>query len=257
MAPVVSQIVAQQTADIPDDQKREFLLTAEVIGARRASKGVTSPWRLTLSNGTVTHDALFQPIDEQRESVRMESGRTEHGFKDSYHYNIAAYEIGRLLGLDVMMPLTVERKWNGMTGSLSWWLKVKMDEGERMKQKIEPPDKGAWNRQMFRQLVFAELIYDTDRNATNTLIGPEWQMYMIDFTRAFRTLGDLRSEKSLGRCDRQLFEKLKALTAEQVKQAAGKHLTGMEVQGVMRRRDKIVAHFEGAAAKGGDAAIFY
>ena len=78
---------------------------------------------------------------------------------DSYRYNIAAY-ISVMLGMDDIMPVYVERKWGGDTGSLSWWLPVKMDEQERVKQKIEVPDKDAWNNQMYRVRVLDQLVYD-------------------------------------------------------------------------------------------------
>ena len=34
----------------------------------------------------------------------------------------AAFGLAELLGLDDMMPVTVERRWNGKRGALSWWL---------------------------------------------------------------------------------------------------------------------------------------
>ena len=71
-------------------------------------------------------------------------------FVDSYKYNIAAYTLAEMIGVDDMLPVYVERKWGGDPGSLSWWLPVKMDEVERHKQKITPPDLDAWNNQMYK-----------------------------------------------------------------------------------------------------------
>ena len=85
-------------------------------------------------------------------------------FVDSYKYNIAAYVLAELLGLDDMLPVCVERKWKGDSGSLSWWLPVKMDEMERVKQKIPVQDIDAWNKQMYRIQVFDQLVYDSDPN---------------------------------------------------------------------------------------------
>jgi hypothetical protein len=39
---------------------------------------------------------------------------------------------------------------------------------------------------LYRIRVFDELVYDTDPNLTNVLIGTDWKLYRIDFTRAFR-----------------------------------------------------------------------
>ena len=55
----------QAPATLSPDQQREFLLTAKVVSSRPAGKGVTGTLRLTLSDGTVTHDAGFQAIDER------------------------------------------------------------------------------------------------------------------------------------------------------------------------------------------------
>ena len=96
------------------------------------------------TDGSITHDASFQAVDEHK--ARMETIRgTELGFVDSYKYNIAAYRLAELLGIDDMMPVYVERHWGGNPGSLSWWLPVKMDEVERHKQKLTAPDPDAWN----------------------------------------------------------------------------------------------------------------
>ena len=73
----------------------------------------------------------FQAIDEHKTNVTMASGRVEMNFVDSYKYNIAAYALAELVGLDDMLPVYVERSWKGNPGSLSWWLPVKMDEAER------------------------------------------------------------------------------------------------------------------------------
>ena len=98
---------------LTEEQERDFLLHAKVIKSKQSSKGVTSPWRLTLSDGTLTHDAVFQPVDERKNSMSFGNGRTELNFKDSYHFNIAGYELAKLLGMDDMVPMYVERKWNG------------------------------------------------------------------------------------------------------------------------------------------------
>jgi hypothetical protein len=239
------------------EQIKQFLQTADIIKSKPSSTGVTHPWRLTLSNGTITHDASFQPIDEHQPKKDLGYGRTETNFVDSYKYNIAAYQIAELLGVDNMLPVYVERKWEGKTGSLSWWLPVKMNDAERFEKKIEPPDADKWNKQMFRIRVFDELVYDTDPNLTNVLIGNDWTVYRVDFSRAFRTFKDLRGEKNLVRCDRQLFEKLKALKADEVTEKTKRYLTKDEINGVMARRDKIVAKFQTLIAQKGEKEVLY
>jgi hypothetical protein len=139
---------AADDTNLTKDQIKQFLLTAKVVGSKHTGKGVTQPWRLTLSDGTITHDASFQPIDEHKTNMQFASGRSEMNFVDSYKYNLAAYSLAELIGLDDMLPVYVERKWKGDSGSLSWWLPVKMDEEQRHKQKLSPPDAEAWDKQM-------------------------------------------------------------------------------------------------------------
>ena len=174
--------LAADDQPLTKDQIKQFLQTADIVKSKPSSKGVTHPWRLTLSNGVITHDASFQAVDEHKPKMDLGNGRIETDFVDSYKYNIAAYGIAELVGMDDMMPVYVERKWEGKTGSLSWWLPVKMDDAERFEKKIEPPDADKWNKQMFRIRVFDELVYDTDPNLTNVLIGPDWTVYRVDFS---------------------------------------------------------------------------
>lgn len=240
------------------DQIKQFLLTANVVQVKSTSKGKTHPSRLTLSDGKITHDASFQEIDEHKMGpVRMEDGSTVMNFVDSYKYNIAAYQLAEMIGMDDMVPVYVERKWKGKTGSLSWWLPVKMDEADRLSQHLPVPDPAAWNKQMYRIRVLDQLVYDTDANLTNVLIGEDWQIWRIDFTRAFRQSKDLQTAKDLTRCDRQLFEKLKALDGKELAARTKGYLTKPEVEGVMARRDKIVALYQKLIAEKGEEAVLY
>jgi hypothetical protein len=239
------------------EQMKEFLLKAKVVSSSQSKKGITNPFHLVLTDGTVTHDGSFQSIDEHKPSMQFANGQTEFNFVDSYKYNIAAYALAELLGVDDMLPVYVERKWNGQVGSLSWWLPVKMDEEERMKKKISAPDTDGWNKQMYRIRVFDSLVYDTDANLTNVLIGENWKIYRVDFSRAFRLSEDLKDPKDLVQCDRQLFAKLKALDSNELNQKTKGYLTKLETRAVMARRDKIIAYFNKLISEKGENAVLY
>ncbi len=248
---------SQDEPQLTVEERKHFLLTATIIADKGAPKGVTAPRRLTLSDGNITHDAAFQTVNERKAIFRGESGRTELNFVDSYRYNLAAWELADLLGLADMMPATVERKWKGKKGSLSWWLPTIMDEAERLRGKVEPPDVEAWNRQMNLMRVFSQLVYDTDRNLGNVLIGRDWELYMIDFTRAFRLYNDLENPKNLVRCSRALLESLRRLDAASVTERNRNCLTKSEVEAVMKRRDKIIAVFDRLVSEKGEAVVLF
>lgn len=237
-------VAASDEPSLNKDQIEQFLLAARVVSSRHTSKGITSPWRLTLSDGGLTHDARFQTIDEHKMESKSVSGTIELNFVDSYKYDIAAYRVAEILGLDDMLPVTVERKWQGNSGSLSWWLPVMMDDQDRRKQKLTAPDADAWNKQMYRIRVFDQLVYDTDANLTNVLIGHDWKIWRIDFSRAFRLYKYLRNPEDLVRCDRHLLERLKALDGNELSEKTKHYLTKDEVKAVLARRDKIVAYFQ-------------
>jgi hypothetical protein len=248
--------VAADESTLTKEQIKQFLRTAKVVGNKEARNGITHTQRLTLSDGTITHDASFQPIEEHKARKELSMG-TELNFVDSYKYNIAAYALAELIGMDDMLPVYVERKWKGDAGSLSWWLPVKMDELERHKQKLTAPDADAWNNQMYKVRVFDQLVADTDVNLTNVLIGEDWKIWRIDFSRAFRLNKELQDPKALVRCDRQLLEKLKALDANALTEKTSHYLTKDEVKAVMTRRDKIVAQFQKMIAEKGENEVLY
>jgi hypothetical protein len=229
--------------------------------ARETPARVTSPKRLTLTNGTLTHDAAFQAVDERQTVANLSGGNrspsVEMNFVDAYRYNLAAYALSELLDLAYMMPVHVERRWNGKLGSLSWWVDTLMDEGERLKKKIEPPSSTNWNHQMYRMRVFAALVRDTDRNLGNVLVTPDWKVMMIDFTRAFRLQTQLVYGKDLGKIDRALLPRLEALSKDSVKKAVEHQLTGPEIDALLKRRDMIVTHFRKLIADLGERAVLY
>ena len=101
------------------------------------------------------------------------------------------------------------------------------------------------------------MVVDTDPNLTKGLIGEDWKIWRIDFTRAFRTSKDLKDPKDLVRCDRQLLEKLKALNGDQFAEKTKHYLTKDEVKGEMARRDKIVERFQQLISEKGEAAVLY
>ncbi len=254
---------AQQEPKLSEEQIKNFLRTARVTASKNTSKGVTSPYRLTLTDGTITHDAGFNYVDETKSRIVFSDGRVEYNFKDCYKFDIAAFELAKLLGLGDVMPVTVERKWDNKWGAISWWIPTMMDEVTRLNKKIMPPDPDAWNKQMYKKRIFAELVYDTDINVTNVLITEDWRLYMIDFTRAFRLYKDIRDKRNLteSMCERHLLERLKNLDRMELvantKYNRREYLTKGEIDGVMARRDKIVALYADLIAKKGEKAVLY
>jgi hypothetical protein len=255
---LVSPVVrAQNPAPLSPEEQEKFLKSARIVKTKAAAKGITGTTRITLSDGTFTHDAHVQSIDESKATYQTDSG-TELNFRDTYKYNIAAYRLAALLGIGDRLPMSVERKVNGSASATTWWVdNVKFDEAQRLHDKIEPPDVDRWNDQIAVMRVFDQLIANTDRNLTNLVIDNNWKIWMIDHTRAFRLRHDLLNPKNLTRCDRNLLAKMKELDMATLQKTLSPYLTKPEMEGVLARRDVIVKFFESEVQKKGDAAVLY
>ena len=243
-------------AERTDAEKEEFLRTAKVVETSDISIGITRPIRATLEKDGFRHDAQIQRVDEFAHLKDLPSG-PQINYRDFWGFNIAAYELDRLLGLG-MTPVSVKRKYEGDDAAFTWWIDdVLMMEKERWQKDILPPDKDDWNRQMHRVRVFNELTYNTDPNLGNVLITEDWRIRLIDYTRAFRIQKMIRDKSNLDRIDRDLLAALKRLTLPRLREAMGDVLSKTESEAVIARRDLIVEFFEKRISEKGEAAVLY
>jgi len=143
-------------------EMEQFLRDAKIGRQRDIPKGVTLPKRATLTSddGRTVHDASIQTIHESKTSFTSSRG-TELNFKDWWEFNVAAYELAKLLDLN-MVPPYAERKVGGKSASLSWWIDDAMMEVDRIHKKLDSPDLDTWNKEMYTLRVFNHLIYNTD-----------------------------------------------------------------------------------------------
>jgi hypothetical protein len=236
-------------------QMEQFLRKGRIGTLHEIPKGITLPKRATIEYENEQHDAAIQTIDITKPINETPDG-PELNFRDSWKYNVAGYELAKILELN-MVPPYVERNAGGQQASFSWWVNDAMMESERVKKKIEPPDQDAWNKQMYAVRVFHELIYDTDPNLTNLLITKDWQIWIIDSTRAFRLMRDLRRPKNLVQCDRKLLARIRGLDKNTLKAKLSRWLTDREIDGLVARAAKITEFFDRQIAAQGEAAVLY
>ena len=235
-----STVPAVAVASVPPDAEIErFLKEADVVGTKSTKKGVTDSLQATLSDGKLTHAAHVQNIDESKREFRSNQG-VEFDFRDSYQFNIAAYKIDRLIGLN-MVPVSIGRTYRSKPSAFTWWIDdVLMDEGDKVKKNVEAPDRTYYSRQRMMMYLFDELISNIDRNQGNIVYTKDWRIWLIDHTRAFRKNSDLKAPARVTRCDRQVYEKLKALDRQTLKTEVGKQLDDGQIKSLLARRDAIV-----------------
>lgn len=223
-----------------ESEFEEFLKQAKVIKVDDVPVGITKPKRAYVAPGGPAGSFVFKELMPSRKS----------GFFESYKSEIAAYELDKVLGMG-MVPPTVERKYDGVTGSAQLWV----DHCTLLRERdtTKAPDMGAWNKQVYRQRVWDNLTANIDRNQGNLLMDDGWNLILIDHSRAFTAA--MTMPFPMNKIDKEFYEKLKALDEATIKERVGKWLFDGP-KPILKRRDKIVAHFDKMIAQYGEAAVF-
>ena len=221
----------------------QFLREATVERTEDIPVGVTKPKRVFFAPGGLVKSAAVKYLPMGQRG----------GFWEAHKSEIAAYELDRLLGLD-MVPVTIERRVGSDLASMQMWV-----EGCKLLKDVDQkacPRPIEWAKQVCRQRTFDNLISNIDRNAGNLLVDGEWNLILIDHTRAFAS-DRLPFEKEATRIDREFFARLKALDEASVMKSVRPWLLGdSQARGILKRRDRIVAAFEKLAREKGETAVF-
>jgi hypothetical protein len=132
-----------------------------------------------------------------------------------------------------------------------------MDEGQRLKKKAQPPSQVVWNQQIAKIRLWDNLIYNTDRNLGNLLITSDWKIRLIDHSRTFRPFEQLKDPKQFTMFSRTLLANIKQLNEPMLKEHLGKYLSPVQINGLLKRRDAIIALADKMVAEKGAGAVLY
>jgi hypothetical protein len=201
----------------------EYLRTAPVAKVEEIGKGVTRPKRVEFAPGGLVRRAAWKPLRPG----------FHNGYWDSYKAELAAYELDKILGLQ-MIPPAVERRIDDELGAVVLW--VEDVHPWKLDQPVAGPDQVAWNRQVVTMKMFDSLIANIDRNQGNLIYDNGFHLVLIDHSRAFTPKKDLVSRPT--RIYKALWEKFAALTPEEL--APLEPLVGKrEVRAILERRDRM------------------
>jgi hypothetical protein len=237
-----------------EDEVVEFLATAPVVERKQVGRGIGGVLKLTLERDGVTAHAAFRSVDVERSNMR--SGGTivdRHMFRDHYSFEVAAYRLNRLLGLDRVPPTTV-RRIDGRQGSLQLWIEGAMTEADMIESGAGHID-AARHVQRQTMLVFDNLIYNFDRHQNNMLYDESGRLWYIDHTRSFKRIPELPDLERIAVCDRVFLERLRAADEEVLRRELKPYLDPLELQGLVQRRKLLLEHFDALIADRGEAAV--
>lgn len=217
----------------------ELLRHAPIARRERIPIGVTHPERLFFAPGLPVASAAWKPLAPGR----------YRGFQESYGSEIAAYELDKLIGLQ-MVPPSVERWIGGRTGAVILW--VEHVKAWDVKEDIRGPDPVAWVRELSRMQMFDTLSGNIDRNQGNLLYDAEYHIVLIDHSRAFVDVQDLSRFKKFVFVDRALWERMRALTAGSLQGALGRWVGKGMLAALLKRRECMQAEIDRMRAVRGD-----
>jgi hypothetical protein len=221
-----------------------YLTTAEVVKLVDIGTGVTNPKRAELAPGGPVAAMAWKAIQPGR----------YNGYWESYKSEIVAYELDKLLELD-MIPPTVERRVRNDLGAAVMWASPTKSFKELGGPPSAPPAHlESWNRQIVRAKMFDNLIYNKDPNLGNWLVDPAWNLILIDHTRALTSGRDLVHKMT--RIDAELWERMKGLTEESLTAAIGKWMGRGEIRSLLQRRDRMGEIIDKMVAEMGEARVF-
>ncbi len=240
----------------------EFLKTAEIVRSEDIPEGVTKPIRLYLKKGDVEMSGAW------KNPKGMQKGHLE-----GWQYEISAYEMDKLLNLNLIPP-TVEREFKGKSGSLQFWVNSQFSELTIFEQKIGIPRSKYNNKQNMKYLAraFDSLIGNDDRTQQNILYTKDWRMILIDHSRAFRSskrytkklmYGKNGLKKASGRpqlfrrLPRAFVEKVKALDYDNIKNAVGTYLKDKEIKAILLRKELLLKEIEEMVKEQGEDKVLY
>lgn len=222
-----------------------FVRNAEIVRMEKIPVGVTKPVRCYFAPGGLLESIAFKSIAPGRQT----------GYWESYKSEMAAYELDKLLELQ-MVPPTVEKRVKGDLGAAVMWVSP-VQSFKQMGGPPAPPaaQLDAWNRQMANAKLFDNLINNRDPNLGNWLVDPAWNLIVIDHTRAFAPGKDMVHK--LNRIDKRLWERVLALDEASLKTALAPFLDGGQIKDILGRRERLKKDIDKMVAERGEADVFF
>ena len=107
---------------------------------------------------------------------------------------------------------------------------------------------------LVRAKMFQNLIGDIDPNLGNWLVDPEWNLILVDHSRALTTTKDLVHQ--MQHIDAPLWARMQQLTEETLTATAGKWIGKSEILAILDRRKRMQAQIDKLVRATSEAQVF-
>ena len=223
----------------------DFLKKAAVVRTEDLPVGVTKPVRCYFAPGSLVESMAFKSIKPGRQT----------GFWESYKSEMAAYELDKLLDLQMIPPTVEKRVRNDLGAAVMWVSPVRSFKQMGGPPTPTPEHVDSWNRQLAKAKMFDNLINNKDPNLGNWLVDPAWNLILIDHTRAFAPGKDLVHK--MNRIEKGLWERMLALDEASLKTALEAYLDGGQIKDILGRRGRMKTEIDKMVAERGEANVFF
>jgi hypothetical protein len=237
----------------------EFLRSARIVGTPEPFDpvAITSPLRVTLTDGDRTLRAIFKDEDTLYPNFRFGDGREVKRVRDSYKHEIAAFQLDLLLDLGVVPPC-VERKIDSRTGSLCLWIESSRTEDKRREEGLVPPDPERFINDSREVRLFQQLIADLDySNIRNLVVDDNFKVYKVDSSMAFYPDPRLIRELDSSHVSRRFLDALRSLEQTVLDERLEPWLTKAELKDLVKRRERILERVDRLIAEHGEDEVLY
>jgi len=161
------------------------------------------------------------------------------GFRESYKSEIAAYELDKLLKMD-MVPPTVERRIDGTDGAAQQFVEHVVDATDPALPDGE--SRARWENDQVRMTMFDNFIGNRDRNLGAMLRDTAWNLILVDHARAFGVESDL--VRKMSGIDDAYWVRIDRLTRKQLDEALGTWLDQNQIDAILARRERMRAEIK-------------
>jgi hypothetical protein len=230
--------VGARPGALDDDALEAWLSSAEIVGVEELDAGITQPQRVTLRQGGVEMRAVLKKLSTDFGAAHSTQSLNEG---DRFEFEIAAYELDRLLGLG-MVPVTVPRTVNGQKVALQFWVEGAINARQMLEGKLRPEGWCPIEPQYNLMNVFDVLVHNTDRTQENLLITRDWNVALIDHSRAFALRQQpptLLYQKPV-ELPPALAARLAALDRPTLERELGPWLHKRQIDALLKRRDRLL-----------------